>query len=97
MKTGVYKLKNGSRIEDVLIMAGGLAIQADRDWVDKNLNRAEKVYDGQKIYIPKVGENVIVSSTPLVRGATVVRLNSASVEELYKLDGVGLGHCSKNY
>ncbi|HPT66177.1 MAG TPA: helix-hairpin-helix domain-containing protein [Candidatus Woesebacteria bacterium] len=89
MKAGVYKLKNGSRIDDVLIMAGGLSLKADRNWVDKNLNRAEKVYDGQKIYIPKVGENVVINSTPLVRDAIVVRLNSASLEELDKLDGVG--------
>jgi competence protein ComEA len=86
---GVYKLKNGARVEEVLIMSGGLSAKADRDWVDKNLNRAEKLYDGEKIYIPKVGENLIISSTPLARGATVVRINSASIEELDKLDGVG--------
>lgn len=90
MKTGVYKLKNGSRIEDVLIMAGGLSAKADRDWVDKNLNRAEKVYDGQKIYIPKVGENIEKSQFPISNvQSKVVRLNSASLEELDKLDGVG--------
>jgi competence protein ComEA len=87
---GVYKLKNGARVDEVLIMAGGLSAKADRDWVDKNLNKAEKLYDGQKIYIPKIGESTIISSnTQLVRGVAVVRINSASVEELDKLDGVG--------
>jgi len=86
IRTGVYKLKNGSRIEDVLIIAGGLASQADRDWVDKNLNRAEKVYDGQKIYIPKVGEKVEILG---VSDSKIIRINLATVEELDKLDGVG--------
>lgn len=89
---GLYKLKNGARVEEVLIIAGGLGAKADRDWVDKNLNRAEKLYDGQKIYIPKIGEILSSSSSSSVLGSSsskVVRLNSATVEELDKLSGVG--------
>ena len=86
IKAGVYKLKNGSRVDDVLIMAGGLGAKADRDWVDKNLNRAEKVYDGQKIYIPKVGEKVEILG---VSDNKIIRINSATLEQLDKLDGVG--------
>lgn len=34
IKVGVYKLKNGSRIEDVLIMAGGLNAKAiEIEWI----------------------------------------------------------------
>lgn len=81
---GVYEMEKDSRVEDVLIKSGGLSADADRDWVNKNLNKAEKVYDGQKIYIPKAGEILGES-----RDAKVVRLNSATAEELDKLDGVG--------
>lgn len=86
---GVYKLKNGARVEDILIVSGGLGAKADRDWVDKNLNRAEKVFDGEKIYIPKVGENMEIKAVLGVSVSKVIRLNSASIEELDKLDGVG--------
>lgn len=91
IKPGVYRLENGSRMDDVLIKAGGFGLKADRDWVNKNLNRAEKVYDGQKIYIPKVGE-VLSSSSYKVEsssGNKIIRINSASVDELDRLDGVG--------
>lgn len=81
---GVYEMENEARVDDVLVKAGGLSVDADRDWVEKNLNKAEKVYDGEKIYIPKKGE-VLAS----VDGGGVIHLNSATVEELDKLDGVG--------
>ncbi len=30
---GVYKLKLGDRIDDLLVISGGLSLNADRDWV----------------------------------------------------------------
>ena len=56
VRPGVYKLPDGSRIDDLLIAAGGFSVNADRVWTDKYLNRAAKIIDGQKIYIPKVSE-----------------------------------------
>ena len=51
IKPGVYKLTFGSRIDDLLIISGGLSQDASRNWVEKNINRAAKLIDGQKIYI----------------------------------------------
>lgn len=59
---GVYKLPEDARVEDALNTAGGLSEEADRDWVVKNLNLAEKLSDGDKLYIPKAGENTTPSS-----------------------------------
>lgn len=53
----VYKFPAGSRVEDALIAAGGVSADADRDWMEKFLNRAARLSDGQKIYIPRDGES----------------------------------------
>ncbi len=53
---GVYKFGAGARIEDLLIASGGLSVDADRSWIEKFLNRASKLSDGQKVYIPRVDE-----------------------------------------
>lgn len=92
---GVYKLKQNSIVQDVLIASGGLNAIADRDWVAKNLNLALKVADGQKIYIPKIGETSVgsVTSNNEVLGTSIsnslININSASETELDLLPGIG--------
>src|SRR3990167_6741746 len=56
-KPGVYKLPTASRVEDLLVIAGGLSADADREWIEKVINRAAVLSDGQKIFIPKAGES----------------------------------------
>lgn len=90
IKPGVYELNNGDRIIDILVMAGGLGANADRDWVEKNLNQAEKLVDGQKIYIPKVGEEIKIDSKVLgTSESKIIRLNTATIDDLDKLTGIG--------
>jgi len=85
---GVYKLEEGAILDEAIAMAGGLGVKANLAWIDRNLNRAEKLYDGQKIYIPNIvdDEKVIlgVSTTK-----NIVRINTASLEDLDTLNGVG--------
>ncbi len=97
---GVYKLSNGSRVDDLLIISGGLSASADRDWVTKNINRAAKLSDGQKLYIYHSEElsarntegsldkkvlGTIAGSDP----AMLVNINTASQKELESLVGIG--------
>lgn len=90
-KPGVYELDEGSRVEDALIAAGGVSAQADRDWMAKVLNRASKLIDGQKIYIPKVGEGAAsgVSTGGSQDSQGLVNINTATLSQLESLPGIG--------
>ena len=95
---GVYKFVTGARIEDALIAAEGVSADADREWMEKYLNRAAKISDGQKIYVPREGEDPkssaangdsSVSGTGGVVGATAININTATNSELESLWGIG--------
>ena len=94
IKPGVYELKAGARINEALIAAGGLGEAADREWVEKNLNLAAKVTDGQKIYIPSREESNTNKDSPrsTLQGLSLkekININTASSAELDTLWGVG--------
>lgn len=91
IKPGVYELKTGSRTHEVMIKAGGLSSEADRDWFEKNINLASKLTDGQKIYIPRVGEDILTSTSTVAPGVigTMININQASIKDLDNLPGIG--------
>jgi len=88
---GVYELEGEKpRVADAVRAAGGLAEDADTSVV----NLAATLSDGQKIYIPKVGERADVTagaaaSQPSDSSSGVVNINSATADELMTLPGVG--------
>ncbi len=65
---GVYKLDGGSRVADALAAAGGVTLDAD----DERLNKAEKLSDGVRIFVPHRGVTppAVVGITPSVGGGT---------------------------
>ena len=102
-KEGVYKMKMGNRIDDLLIASGGLSVNADRDFVTKKINRAAKLIDGQKIYIYQKGElsakelqGIKVDQAVLGDSSSgLVNINTASLSELDKLSGIGPVYAQK--
>lgn len=94
-KPGVYELLPEARLNDLLIRAGGLAAEADRQWVNENLNLAQKLTDGSKIFIPEQQDNqtlgVSSQSSQLIikNNSGKININKASLSELDVLWGVG--------
>jgi competence protein ComEA len=103
-RPGIIKTNNDSRIQDVLISAGGLSAKADRIYISKNINLAQRVFDGMKLYFPLEGEvslqngdvvkltagNNRASEAGVAFGAErLINLNSATTQELDRLPGVG--------
>jgi competence protein ComEA len=80
----------------VIEKAGGLSKDADRNFVARDLNLAQAVSDGQKIYIPYQDEleDVLKTSVADPSGSGKssdgqVSINSASLSELQTLKGIG--------
>lgn len=91
---GVYTLSANARVHDALIAAGGAAGDADHTYIARTLNLAQKITDGSKLYIPRLGE--LATSTPVglslssnTSKSSTVNINSATMEELDTLAGVG--------
>ena len=86
---GVYQMKSGDRVKDVLDAAGGLTDEAD----SQKVNLAQRVEDQMVIVVPKVGEEATEIPAGLAsKEATKegkVNINTATVEELKTLKGVG--------
>ena len=86
---GVYQMKVGDRVKDALDAAGGLTEEAD----SQKVNLAKRLEDQMVIVVPKVGEESEEIPTGETRKEATkegkVNINTATVEELKTLKGVG--------
>jgi competence protein ComEA len=88
LQPGLYRLPEGSRVDDAIAEAGGARPRAALDLV----NLAAPVADGQQVIVPLRG-SVSAAAGPAASdlGTTggKVHLNSATLEQLDELPGVG--------
>ena len=86
---GVYQMKVGDRVKDALEAAGGLTEEAD----SQKVNLAKRLEDQMAIVVPKVGEEAEEIPAGETRNEATkegkVNINTATVEELKTLKGVG--------
>lgn len=85
---GVVKLELGARVIDAVNAAGGLKNDADLD----KINLAKKLQDEDKIYIPKIGEDIdekLLDFQNSAEDGNKININTCTKEELMSLPGIG--------
>ena len=97
---GVYDIEEGSRIIDLIYLAGGAHEDADLEI----LNLAARVEDARHVRIPFIGEEATFESIPVFTGADgaaqggeasayiytgPININTASLSGLMTLPGIG--------
>jgi competence protein ComEA len=84
-RPGVYRLPSGSRVLDAIKRARPL-----RGANLAALNMAARLADGEQIVVPKAGQPGAAPAVGAAPGGSqVIHLNSATVEQLETLDGIG--------
>lgn len=98
-KPGVVVLSEGARVFQAIEAAGGLASLSDT----APLNLAQQLYDGDKLYVPFVGETELAQESGSAGSAGLagsagyassgngkININTATSEELQSLSGIGI-------
>lgn len=87
---GVYMLPIGSRVIDAIAIAGGVTSEADIERIGVTINQASILSDGAKVYIPiKNGTNQTETAIPGAISVTTISINTATIDELDTLSGIG--------
>lgn len=102
----IYEVSSGARLKHILVEAGGLSAEADREFFAKNFNLAQIMHDQDKIYIPT--KNDVLNSdlpalnqvqtnleSPVSLNSKIININTASQPELETLHGIGRNYASR--
>lgn len=84
---GIFEVEDGTRIYEILEMAGGVTDEADVS----RINLAKIVIDEEKINVPAI----VVRDETDEETSKIVNINSASVERLSTLNGIGKSTAEK--
>ena len=83
----IYWLEEGCIIEDLINIAGGITEEGDLS----KINRAQKLNDHEVVIIPNINdkESEIENIIPSSNDKNKVNINTASINELDTLSGIG--------
>ncbi len=92
---GVYELPEGSRVNEAIVAAGGLREGASM----QSVNLARVLIDGEQINVASLdgaaGATSVVGVESGATSASLVNINTAGVEELSTLSGIGQATAQK--
>ncbi len=96
-RPGIVRLPAGSRVADAIAAAGGFGPRVDGERVERELNLAARLADGDHLHVPSRDDPPVsptggapASGRPGSSGATsLLDLNSATAAELEALPGIG--------
>ncbi|SHI70295.1 DUF655 domain-containing protein [Lutispora thermophila] len=97
---GFIWIKEGTRLGEALNYVGGALVDADLDAV----NLSKKLSDEEKVYIPRIGENIEKAEILSGNGKTSVNssfndgkinINTAGIDELDSLPGIGEAYAKR--
>lgn len=98
IRPGIVQIEQESRVADAIEIVGGLTETADLD----QINLAQILEDGMKIYVPSVNEdrrenimNTGVESRTQNKKTGIININTATVDELDTLPGIGKSTANK--
>ena len=89
MYPDVYKLPVNTRLKSLIEKAGGYSQNAHIDQIEKTMNMSRVLTDQEKVYIPKIGDE---APLPILESHNIdplIHINSASIDSLNDLIGVG--------
>jgi competence protein ComEA len=84
-RPGLYRVAEGARVADAVARAGGATRAAQLEL----LNLAALVADGEQVVVPRRGEAAVAAPGAGTAPTGPVHLNSATLEQLDALPGVG--------
>lgn len=85
-KSGLYELDEGSRVYDLILLAGGETENANLN----KINLAYELSDGEQVYIPSIfDENNEYSDNKISSSSGKININKATLEDLQTISGVG--------
>jgi len=102
LKPDVYKVKSGTRLKEIMDLAGGLSKNADDGFFNRNYNLSRILVDQEKIHVPSVWEvdngyfienrqtlDFITAVEKAKVNIEIINVNKGTIDELDTLPGIG--------